>query len=174
MGQLVRWMLSACVYNPHLTFSTFATIWNQLGCLTDKNGEPLKLSHTHMWRLFIIHHALHFLQAGETLSIPTLGFNVYENAETLIQDQFMVKKALELWTLVLSGHYWTLMLCNVRDHWCTECAHFHQSFLPGEEARDCSQAELMAAHNWMVEDHTQVATAAIIDRIKKLTHKVYY
>ena len=169
MGQLVRWMLSACVYNPHLTFSTFATIWNQLGCFIDKNGEPLKLSHTHMWRLFIIHHALHFLQVGETLSIPTLGFNVYENAETLIQDQFMVKKALELWTLVLSGHYWTLMLCNVRDHWCTECAHFHQSFLPGEEARDCSQAELMAAHNW-----TQVATAAIIDKIKKLTHKVYY
>jgi hypothetical protein len=173
-------MLSACVATAHLPLSTFATCWNLSGQFSDENGDPLKLTHKHMWRLFTIHNALHFSAANERFSIPSPADNDKSDEEAgdepdlsgLDRDEIMVKKALALWPSVASGHYRTYHTHQTTDHKCSKCAHFHRSFQPNEGGPNSTEVELINAHHQVEVDHTRVVTAGILDGIEKLGHKV--
>jgi hypothetical protein len=175
-------MLSTCVTTAHLPLSTFATCWNAAGPFFDEDGEQLKLNHKHMWRLFVIHHALAFMAPGESFVIPCSiepldsdsdePRDEEDNFHGLTRDEAMVKKALLLWPSVPSGHYWTYRIRNTDDHRCQKCAHLHCNFRPGEGGIRSTEDELINAHRRVQEDPTRVDTAVVIDGIEKLSHKV--
>lgn len=173
-------MLSACVTTAHLPLSTFATCWNLSGQFVDENGEQLKLTHKHMWRLFTIHNCLHFSAPHEVYSIPSPpdddeddeDAGVSHNLVGLNRDEIMVKKALALWPSIPSGHYRTYHTRQTADHKCAKCAHFHRSFQPNEGGLNSTDAQLLNAHRRVQVDPTRVVTAGILDGIEKLGHKV--
>lgn len=171
--------LGTYITHSHLPLSTFAACWNASGVFLDEKGDRLKLNHKHMWRLFIVHHCLQFLHAGEvfsipgTMDIPDEGDDDLQ-AEESDHDKIMVKMALALWPSVASGHYRTYHIRDSRQHHCAECAHHHRKFAAGEPVGgvDCTENALFVAHGHVQKDRTRLVTAAVIDGIEKIGHKV--
>lgn len=174
-------MLSTCVTSAHMPLSTFATCWNASGSHLDENGDLMKISHKHMWRLFVIHHILLFSHPNEEFVLPAPVDEADEAADgdeeaeinVLSPDQRMVQRALTFWESVPSGHYHTYRLRDTAAHRCIKCAHFHRSFRPGDVTDTSTEAELLEAHRNVIEDQTRIVTATVIDRMEKICHKVY-
>jgi hypothetical protein len=59
------------------------------------------------------------------------------------------------------------------DHRCTKCAHFHREFQPGDVDADSTDAALLMAHNQAKIDRSRVVTAAVLDGMEKIGHKVF-
>jgi hypothetical protein len=149
----------------------------------DDEGKHMQLNHTHMWRLFTIHHILKFSTDQERFSIPAfmeaderevgdLSEEEEGSDDIVIHDEIMVKKALQFWPSVLNGQCRVYHVRGTTGHRCMECAHFHHEFQPGDVDANSTDAILLAAHRQVKIDRSRIVTAAVLDGMEKIGHKV--